>query len=86
MHKHQLRAGIFIPPHHPVHENPTLSIERDFELAEWADKLGFDELWVGEHHSGGYELIGSPEIFIAAAAERTRRIRLGTDDERLNEG
>ena len=78
MQKHRLKAGVFIPPHHPVTENPTLSIQRDFELAEWVDKLGFDELWVGEHHSGGYELIGSPEIFIAGAAERTRRIRLGT--------
>src|SRR4029453_4836317 len=42
------------------------------------DRLGFDEVWFGEHHSGGYELIGSPEIFIAAAAERTKHVKLGT--------
>ncbi len=42
------------------------------------DRLGFDEAWIGEHHSGGFEIIASPEVFIAAAAERTRRIRLGT--------
>jgi limonene 1,2-monooxygenase len=35
-------------------------------------------VWVGEHHSGGIELIASPEQFLAAAAMRTRRIRLGT--------
>ena len=35
-------------------------------------------MWFGEHHSGGYELIGCPEIFIAAAAERTKHIKLGT--------
>src|SRR5690606_16132298 len=51
---------------------------RDMELIEWYDRLGYDEAWVGEHHSGGYEIISSPEIFIAAAAERTKRIRLGT--------
>ena len=42
------------------------------------DRLGFDEAWFGEHHSGGYELIACPEVFIAAAAERTKHIRLGT--------
>jgi limonene 1,2-monooxygenase len=47
-------------------------------LMEHLDRLGFDEVWVGEHHSGGFEIIAAPEVFIAAAAERTRRIRLGT--------
>ena len=42
------------------------------------DRLGFDEAWFGEHHSGGYELIACPEVFIAAAAERTKHLRLGT--------
>ncbi|HET9904024.1 MAG TPA: LLM class flavin-dependent oxidoreductase [Xanthobacteraceae bacterium] len=73
-----VRAGIFIPPHHPIDEDPTLAIQRDLELIEWYDRLGYQEAWVGEHHSGGYEIISSPEIFIAAAAERTRRIMLGT--------
>src|SRR5215210_5236732 len=76
--RERLRTGIFIPPHHPNDEDPTLAIHRDFELVEWLDRLGYDEAWIGEHHSGGYEIIASPEIFIAAAAERTKRIMLGT--------
>ena len=44
----------------------------------WLDRLGFHEAWIGEHHSAGFEIISSPEIFIAVAAERTRNIRLGT--------
>ncbi|MEL6189621.1 MAG: LLM class flavin-dependent oxidoreductase, partial [Myxococcota bacterium] len=40
--------------------------------------LGYDEAWIGEHHSAGSEIIASPEIFIMAAAERTKRIKLGT--------
>ena len=48
------------------------------ELIEWLDDLGFDEAWIGEHHSGGWETIASPEVFIATAAGRTRHIRLGT--------
>jgi len=73
-----LRCGIFMAPFHPNGQNPTLAIERDLELVEHLDRLGFHEAWIGEHHSGGFELIASPEVFIAAAAERTRHIDLGT--------
>ena len=73
-----LRSGIFLAPFHYHDENPTLSIERDMELLQHLDRLGYNEAWIGEHHSGGFELIACPEMFIAAAAERTRHIRLGT--------
>ena len=73
-----LRHGIFLAPFHRMDENPTLCLERDLELVTLLDRLGFQEAWIGEHHSAGFETISSPEIFIAAAAERTRHIRLGT--------
>ena len=73
-----LRSGVFLAPYHADDESPTLQIRRDLELATQLDLLGFEELWVGEHHSASFETIGSPEIFLAAAAERTQRIRLGT--------
>jgi limonene 1,2-monooxygenase len=73
-----LRFGIFLAPFHSPDENPTLALERDLDLVVHLDKLGYDEAWIGEHHSGGFEIIASPEIFIAFAAERTRHIRLGT--------
>lgn len=76
--KSQLRFGVFLPPFHNLAENPTLAIQRDFELMEHLDRLGYDEAWIGEHHSGGLEFVSSPEIFIAEAAARTRRIRFGT--------
>ena len=78
MNSQQLRFGVFLGPHHPLNENPTLALERDLQLIELLDHLDFDEAWVGEHHSGGFEIISAPEIFIAAAAERTKYIRLGT--------
>src|SRR5277367_2763661 len=74
----RLKFGIFLAPFHPVGQNPTLALERDLQLVEHLDALGFDEAWFGEHHSAGYEIIASPEVFIAAAAQRTRTIRLGT--------
>ena len=73
-----LRHGIFLAPFHALDENPTLCFERDLELLEMLDGLGFSEAWIGEHHSAGMETIDSPEIFIAAAAERTKHLRFGT--------
>lgn len=74
----RMRFGIFLAPFHRVGEHPTLSLERDLELLQWLDTLGYDEAWIGEHHSAGWETVSSPEIFIATAAERTRHILLGT--------
>ena len=64
-----LRFGIFLAPFHSPDENPTYALERDLDLIVHLDKLGYDEAWIGEHHSGGYEIIASPEVFIAFAAE-----------------
>lgn len=73
-----MRFGAFLAPFHDPRENPTLALERDLDVIVAMDRLGFDEVWVGEHHSTGWEYIASPEIFLAVAAERTRHIRLGT--------
>jgi limonene 1,2-monooxygenase len=73
-----LRFGAFIAPVHNIDENPTLLLRQDLELIQHLDRIGFDEVWVGEHHSGGAEIIASPEIMLAAAAELTKHIRLGT--------
>ncbi|MGW4740266.1 LLM class flavin-dependent oxidoreductase [Nocardia xishanensis] len=72
------RFGFFLAPYHPLTGNPTLQLQRDLELVSLADRLGYAEAWVGEHHSAGLEIIAAPEVFLAAAAQRTSRIRLGT--------
>lgn len=74
----KLRFGYFIAPFHRAGTNPTLALQRDLAFVEHLDALGFDEVWLGEHHSAGSEIISSPEVFIAAAAERAKRIRFGT--------
>jgi limonene 1,2-monooxygenase len=74
----RLRFGAFLAPHHPIGEHPMLLFRRDVEFVELLDKLGFDEFWCGEHHSSGWEMIASPEMFLAAAGERSKRILLAT--------
>ena len=74
----KLRFGAFLAPHHPIGENPFLQFQSNLEFVEMLDRLGYEEFWCGEHHSTGWEMIASPELFLAAVAERTHRIMLGT--------
>jgi len=78
MSQSRMRFGAFVAPHVPPDENPILAFEHDMDIVEYLDKLNYDEAWIGEHHSGGWEITASPELFIAGAAQRTRTIRLGT--------
>ncbi|OLM08954.1 MULTISPECIES: LLM class flavin-dependent oxidoreductase [unclassified Pseudonocardia] len=74
----RMRFGVFQGPYHRLGVNPNLAMRRDLELAAHLDRIGFDEIWFGEHHSGGVETIASPEVMIAAAAQHTTTLKLGT--------
>lgn len=74
----RVKFGCFLAPHHPVGENPTLQFQSDLDLVAHLDRLGYDEFWCGEHHSSGWEMIASPEMFLAAAGQVSHTIRLGT--------
>src|ERR1700749_2950735 len=53
-------------------------LQNGLEQIELADKLGFDYVWEVEHHYlEEYSHSSAPEVFLAAASQRTRRIRLG---------
>jgi limonene 1,2-monooxygenase len=73
-----MRFGLFFAPFHSARLDPTYAFERDLMLAEHLDRIGFEEIWFGEHHSGAMEMSAAPELMIAAAAQRTKWIRLGT--------
>ena len=74
----RMKFGAFLAPFHAEQgQNPTLALQRDLETAVLLDRLGFDEIWFGEHHSGGTELIASPEVFCAWVAAQTLHISVG---------
>ena len=73
-----MRFGLFTMPEHPPVENWTLSYDRDIDEIVRAEFLGFEEFWIGEHHTGGFENVPMPELLIAKASAVTNRIRLGT--------
>jgi len=74
----RMRFGIFLAPFHASSQNPTLALERDLDLVQHLDRLGYDEAWIGEHHSCGHKIIAEPLIFLGGAAKRPRHIKLGT--------
>lgn len=73
-----MKFSFFMMPIHQPSENPSLAFERDISLIHLADELGFDEFFIGEHHSGGWETMPVPEMALAMAAVKAHRIRLGT--------
>jgi limonene 1,2-monooxygenase len=77
-HLSGVRFGAFFSPIHSPSINPTLALRNDVELIVRLDELGFDEAWVGEHHSSGWEYVGAPDLILAHLISQTRRIRLGT--------
>ena len=73
-----MKFSLFMMPcHHPA-DNPALAFQRDIGLIHLADELGFDEAFIGEHHSGGWETMPAPEMALSMAAAKAHRIRLGT--------
>jgi limonene 1,2-monooxygenase len=71
-----MRFGIFSMPEHFPWDNQKLSFARDLREMVLAEELGFDEYWIGEHHSGWYENVPVPEYMIAKASALTHRIQL----------
>ena len=73
-----MKFSLFLMPCHHPNENPSLAFHRDIELIQLGDKLGFDDAFIGEHHSGGWETIPAPEMALSMAAANAHRINLGT--------
>ena len=73
-----MKFSVFMMPLHHPSENPSLAFDRDIELIRYADELGYDEFFIGEHHSGGWETMPVPEMALAKASAHAHRIRLGT--------
>jgi limonene 1,2-monooxygenase len=71
-----MKFGLFLMNEHPG-RNPSEAFDEDLRLIQAADELGFEEVWIGEHHSYRWELLTNPELMIAKASALTSRIKLG---------
>ncbi len=70
--------GLFLMPLHPPERLVADTYDDDLQTLMVADELGYREAWIGEHFTSGWENIPCPDLLIAKAAGRTRRIRFGT--------
>jgi len=73
-----MRLGLFMMPVHPPERSFTDTLAEDTEKSLLADRLGFEELWMGEHFSATSEPIPSPLMFMAGLVPRTKTLRFGT--------
>jgi alkanesulfonate monooxygenase SsuD/methylene tetrahydromethanopterin reductase-like flavin-dependent oxidoreductase (luciferase family) len=73
-----MRLGFFMMPVHPPARSFTETLAEDTEKSLLADKLGFTELWLGEHFSATSEPIPSPMMFMASLLPCTDNLRFGT--------
>ena len=62
-----MRFGLFLMPEPFPWSNWTLSYDLKLDEIVKAERLTYDEVWVGEHHTGAYENIPAPDIFLLAA-------------------
>ncbi len=72
-----IKSGVFIMPFHPPEKPLSQCYDEDIEFVVRAEELGFDEFWIGEHHTMKYESVVMPEVFIGRVLGETKRIRLG---------
>ena len=73
-----MRYGYFMMPMHSPGSDLSVTLQTDLGQVERLDELGFHEAWIGEHFTAEWENIPAPDIFIGAALQRTRAIKLGT--------
>ena len=73
-----MKLSYFMMPVHHRDKDYRTSLAEDTEAIALADRLGFEEAWVGEHHTSSVEPITSPLLFMANLIARTKRIKLAT--------
>jgi alkanesulfonate monooxygenase SsuD/methylene tetrahydromethanopterin reductase-like flavin-dependent oxidoreductase (luciferase family) len=73
-----IKLGMFTMPFHDPGRDYTAVLEEDREAIVLADRLGFSEVFVGEHFTSWTERVSSPLIFLSSVIDRTRRVCFGT--------
>lgn len=72
-----MQLGYFAMPSHPPERGLKAGHDWDLQVLRWLDELGYEEAWIGEHHTAPWEPHPAPDLLIAQALMETSRIRLG---------
>jgi alkanesulfonate monooxygenase SsuD/methylene tetrahydromethanopterin reductase-like flavin-dependent oxidoreductase (luciferase family) len=77
----RLTFGAYALPSYHAESDPPQStfMQQQLDLLAAADALGFDSVWINEHHFDSWGgLMSAPAMVLAGLSQRTQRIRLGT--------
>ena len=72
-----MEIGYFTMPSHPPECGLKEGNDWDLQVMRWLDELGYQEAWVGEHHTAPWEPNPTPDLLIAQALMQTKRLRIG---------
>jgi alkanesulfonate monooxygenase SsuD/methylene tetrahydromethanopterin reductase-like flavin-dependent oxidoreductase (luciferase family) len=72
-----MKFGLFTMPSHPPERSLKDGHEFDLATFRWLDELGYEEIWIGEHHTAPWEPHPSPDLLIAQSLKETNNIRIG---------
>ena len=73
-----MRFGVFILGDKPGNLSHREVFDNVLEEARWAEELGYDEVWLAEHHFSPYGTLANLPLMASAIAAQTERIRIGT--------
>jgi alkanesulfonate monooxygenase SsuD/methylene tetrahydromethanopterin reductase-like flavin-dependent oxidoreductase (luciferase family) len=79
-----MKLGMFMMPLHPLHRNPTQTLQEDRQAIILADQLGFHDAFVGEHLTDKAENVTNSMIFLATLISETKQIKLATGTSNLS--
>ena len=73
-----MKLGLFTMPSHPPERGLAEGHEFDLQTMIWADELGFEEAWIGEHHTSVWEPHPAPDLLVIEGLRATKHLRIGT--------
>lgn len=79
-----MKLSILDPVQIPAGQTSSGALQSSIALAQQAESLGYSRYWVVEHHGIRFEANPAPEVFVAALAGATSRIRIGAGGILLN--
>jgi alkanesulfonate monooxygenase SsuD/methylene tetrahydromethanopterin reductase-like flavin-dependent oxidoreductase (luciferase family) len=79
-----MRLGMFMMPLHPAQRAPSQTLQEDREAVILADRLGFHDVFVGEHLTEKSENVTNSFIFLATLINDTKTIKLATGTSNLS--
>jgi alkanesulfonate monooxygenase SsuD/methylene tetrahydromethanopterin reductase-like flavin-dependent oxidoreductase (luciferase family) len=72
-----MKLGLFTMPSHPPERSLADGHDWDLQNLQWADELGFEEAWIGEHHTSVWEPHPAPDLLVVEGLRHTKNMRIG---------